>query len=226
MPTTVSAALILALAILPGLLGDKVFEALVGTHWREKDFRTVLRLLAFSAAGVTIYALIAQWMGLPPPVHLMPSNYQEAVSDIQALNRVFPPYAGHILGGTLSGLLAAWGNISMARYFPRSAYPAAWDDFVRTYAADRWVIVGLKNEESFAGRLINADITVPTGERDLVLAEPCRFSPKDKNYFALNYQYLFIPADSLYSIAGIAQEHDERLLNVGDSLFKESPEND
>ncbi len=55
MPTTPAEILIIALVILPGLLGDRVYKLLVGIDWREKEWRGILRLIAFSVAGAALY---------------------------------------------------------------------------------------------------------------------------------------------------------------------------
>ena len=222
MPTTAAAALIVVLAVLPGLLGEKVFNVLVGSDWRQKEWRSVLRLIGFSAAGATVYAVAATAFSWPSLIHLVPKTYDDIQSGTVEINSIFLPYAGHVAGGLVAGLAAASGVLLLGKVSPRSPFPSAWDDFVRTYSAERWVIVGLKNGDVYAGRIANADMSAPANERDLVLAEPCLFNLKTGHYVALNYQYMFIAAESLYSIAGIYdQTKDSRLVRVGDSLFEE-----
>jgi len=88
------------------------------------------------------------------------------------------------------------------------------------------VVVGLSNEEVFAGRIANADLSVPAGERDLILAEPCSYDPDTGEYRALNYQVMFLPAPSIYSIAGVFDAgRDKRIVAVGDPLFEKENTN-
>ncbi|MGD2115255.1 MAG: DUF6338 family protein [Acidobacteriota bacterium] len=201
MPTTATAVLILLIAVLPGLMGNRIYEVLVGVHWREKDWRTLVRLLGFSVVGVTLYALFANRLGLQPPIHLFPQTY-EGMSP-RGLMRAFAPHAGHLAGGVVAGLIGSFGARSLGRIASSSAFPSAWDDFARTYAPHHWVTVSLSNGSVYAGKLKNADVAVAADERDLVLEEPCEFDEETGEYRAINYQYLFIASPTVYSIAAI-----------------------
>ena len=63
MPTTITALLIITIAVFPGLIGDRVYQFIVGVDWREKEFRTILRLIGFSVIGVVIYSIAHSIIG-------------------------------------------------------------------------------------------------------------------------------------------------------------------
>lgn len=227
MPTSAASVLVVVLAILPGLIGDYVYRQLIGWDWREREWRSVIRLIAFSVGGATLYALTASLFSWIPLLHLLPQTFQTLQERPDELNTIFLPYAGHVVGGSVAGLLAAWGVTVLSRFSPRSPFPSAWDDFVRNYSAQRWVIVGLDSGEVYAGRIATADFSVPAGDRDLVLAEPCLFDADVKAYRGLNYQYLFLKAQSIYSIAGVHDKlRDERIVGVGETLFEQEPQDE
>jgi hypothetical protein len=222
MPTTVTALVIVLVAVFPGLVGDLVYRSLVGVDWREKDWQTVLRLLGFSIVGLVIYAIPAGLFGWPPPVYVSPDTYQTIKPPIGNLNYIFIPYAGHLCGGFLAGLLGAWGTRLLALFSSRSAYPAAWDDFVRTYSPSHWVVVGLTNGGAYAGKLKTVDCAVSASDRDMVLEEPCQYDVASGHYIALNYQYMFISASSLFSLAVVYDPNldNHRTIPVGERLFE------
>jgi hypothetical protein len=195
-------ALVLLLAIFPGVLGGRIYHLLVGVDWREKEWQSALRLLGFSIFGATLYSVFASWVHLLPPTHLFPATYITVAADPRLIARlVFLPYTGHLIGGTLAGLGAALATRALARFSSGSAHPCAWDDFIRRYAPGHWVTVGLTNGEAYAGKLLYADVGVASGERDLVLGEPAVYEPGSGNYIATSHQHLFITAANLSSIA-------------------------
>lgn len=53
LPNSVSALLIAAFAILPGVPGERIYTMIVGWDWREDKWWRTLRLLAFSLAGLS-----------------------------------------------------------------------------------------------------------------------------------------------------------------------------
>ena len=221
MPTSVSGLLIALIALFPGLIGNRVYQTLVGVDWREKEWRSLMRLLGFSVVGLAIYAIPAGAFGWPAPVHVFPVTYQNVTPATKNLNYIFIPYAGHLVGGFLAGLLGAWGTMLFARVSSSSAYPGSWDDFARKRAPGHWVIVGLTNGNAYAGKLANVDFAVSAADRDLVLEEPCQLDPATNRYMALNYQYMFISASSLFSIAAVYNSKiDGRTVPVGESLFE------
>jgi Family of unknown function (DUF6338) len=222
MPDSVTAVLIALIAVFPGLMGNSVYRSLLGVDWREKEWHSVLRLLGFSVIGIVLYSICAFQFGFLPPAHLFPETYESLQPNQEDLRSVVFPYIGHLAGGIVAGVLGAWGTKLLARVASGSAYPSAWDDFARTYAPRHWVIVSLSSGDVYAGKLKNVDVAVAAGDRDLVLEEPCIFDETVGNYRATNYQYLFIPAAELFSIAAVYDvKLDKRILTVGELLFPE-----
>lgn len=220
MPADLSALLIAIIAIFPGSIGNKIFGNLVGTDWKEKEYQSILRLLGFSVVGVMIYSLVGNIFGWQPPTHLFPSTYGNLTPN--TFNKtIVIPYIGHLICGSIAGIFGVLGAKSLAYFSGSSAHPGAWDDFIRKYVPNHWVVISLKNGEIYAGIVKHAAISAAQKERDIVVEEPCRFDTKTSNYVAVNYQQMFIPAEILYSIAVIPNIEDKRILPVGKNLFAE-----
>ena len=220
MPTSIAAALVLAFAMLPGFIGSRVYQSFVGFDWRERQWRAVMRLCGFSVAGAALYTLFASGLDLAPPVHLFPSTFRSLTPESPVLVQLSSAYVGHVLGSVIAGWLAIGSAKVLAKFSSTSLYPAAWDDFVRTYAPKHWVVVGLTNGLVYAGKLKNSDVAVAMEDRDLVLEEPCAHDAKNDEYRALSYQYLFVPAATWYSIAVISDPEDVRTVPFGELLFE------
>ncbi|MGE3275078.1 MAG: DUF6338 family protein [Vicinamibacterales bacterium] len=219
MPTTVAAALVLVFAMFPGFVGNRVYEYFVGLDWREREWRTVLRLIGFSVTGAMLYALSAAAAGVQPPVHLFPATFQELTPDSPLLQALATGYIGHLLASAVAGGLAVGSASLLAKLSSASPYASAWDDFARSYTPKHWVVVGLTNGEVYAGKLKNSDVAVAMEDRDLVLEEPCLYNPDKAQYVAVSYQYLFVPAATWFSIAVVADPKDKRTVAVGEPLF-------
>lgn len=221
MPTTITAVIIILVCVFPGVLGDRVYRTLVGIDWREKQFGTSLRLIGFSIIGAVIYSLIAELLTLPPPLHLFPSEWEALAADHKRLGSILFPYSGHLVGGIIAGIIAAYGIKFIAKLSRASEFPCAWDAFARRYAPKHWVIVGLSNGDVYAGILKNADVSVAAADRDLVLEEPCLYDKESSNYQATSYQHLFIAANTIFSIATVHDPKlEKRMVSVGKNLFK------
>lgn len=219
MPTTAAAALVLVFAMFPGFVGNRVYESFLGLDWREREWRTVLRLVGLSVTGAMLYALSASLGGLQQPVHLFPTTFQELRPDSPMLAALASGYIGHLVGSAIAGGVAVGFSSMLARLSSASPYPSAWDDFARTYTPKHWVVVGLTNGQVYAGKLKNSDVAVAMEDRDLVLQEPCLYNPDKNQYVAVSYQYLFVPAATWFSIAIISEPKDERTVPVGEPLF-------
>lgn len=219
MPTTVAAALVLVFAMFPGFVGNRVYESFVGLDWREREWRTVMRLVGLSVTGAVMYTMFASAMGLQPPVHLFPSTFQNLAPESATLFDVSAAYVGHLIASAVAGGLAIGSATLLARLSSVSMYPSAWDDFARSYAPKHWVVVGLINGQVYAGKLKNSDVAVAMEDRDLVLEEPCIYDVATKQYVAVAYQYLFIPAATWFSVAVVQDSSDERTVPVGEPLF-------
>ena len=158
---------------------------------------------------------------LPLPLHLIPNSYESISVNPENLTNILYPYIGHLVGGFFAGVLAAVGMLSLSKISSITAYPAAWDNFIRKQVPEHWVIVGLKNGDVYAGRISNADLSVSKDERDIVLEEPCLYEEDTGNYSSLNYQYMFIPSENVYSIAVVHDSTlDKRIVAVGEKLFR------
>lgn len=222
MPTTISALIIIIVAIFPGLLGNIAYRMIIGVDWRAKEFQVIIRLIGFSIIGAVLYSIAADMVSfLPPPLHLMPGSYESLTENPENLNKIIYPYIGHLAGGFIAGVLAALGMHLVAKFSPATAYPSAWDGFIREQVPEHWVIIGLKSGDVYAGKIKSVDLSVSKGERDVVLEEPCLYEQKTGNYRALGHQYMFIPSENLYSLAVIHNPMiDERVVTIGTYLFK------
>lgn len=221
MPDSIASVLIIVIAIFPGLIGDRIYRSLVGVDWREKEWQGVLRLLGFSVVGITIYALIARIIGLPAPVHIFPATYTTITPETYDISKIFIPYSGHLCGGALAGVLGAWGAKFLAKISSSSAFPSAWDTFIRKYVPNHWVVLGLENGEIYAGKLKIADVASTSEERDLVLEEPALYDFDSRKYISTPYQYMFIKSKALYSITAVHDPRiDNRVVPIGNTLFQ------
>jgi hypothetical protein len=177
--------------------------------------------------GAVFYSIFADWASfLPLPLHLIPSSYIALSDTPENLLKIIYPYIGHLIGGSIAGVSAALASLLLAKIFSTTAYPAAWDNFIRKQVSKHWVIIGLKNGDVYAGKIKTADLSVSSDERDLILEEPCIYYKKNchtANYRALNYQYIFIPSENLYSVAVVYDPNIDknRIIAVGENLFSE-----
>lgn len=221
MPVDLTALLIALVAIFPGIIGNKIYKAIVGIYWQEQDYQSIMRLLGFSVMGIILYSITSSYFMLLPPTHIFPSVYKNIAPN--NINTLFIyPYIGHLTGGAISGLMGAWVAKGLAYFSSSSAYPSAWDDFIRKHVPNHWVVVSLTSGEVYAGKLISANLSVSQKERDIILEEPCEYDYKNNNYTASNYQHIFIPASLLHSIAVVHESSiDSRMIPIGDKLFDE-----
>jgi len=220
MPDTVASVLIIVIAVFPGLIGDRIYRSLVGVDWREKEWQGILRLIGFSVVGLTIYALIAEGLDWSPPLHILPTVYTNLSPDNMKFSQIFLPYGGHLVGGSFAGLLGAAGAKILAKFSYRSVYPSAWDEFIRSHVPNHWVVLGFESGEVYAGKLKVADVSSSSDERDLVLEEPALYDPEAGTYTSTSYQYLFIKAKTVYSIAAVHEPTDNRIVPIGQVIFQ------
>jgi hypothetical protein len=214
-----AAALLIALAILPGVAGEKAYRLLVGVDWREDKWQRTLRLLAFSVIGLATYAAIATGTRLPPPSYVLPSELarpNDAAIGLYAL-----AYLGHVAGAALVGIAAALTSRGIARLVSRTAYSSAWDHFVNACVRQHWVTVGLQNGDVYLGFIDIADVSVAAGERDVILREPALYDATTSRYRALEYQSMFLPGTLICSIGVISDTKlDKRMTTPGEVLFE------
>jgi small nuclear ribonucleoprotein (snRNP)-like protein len=220
-PTTFAGALVLALLVLPGSLGDFLYRSVVGSSWREKDFRAVLRLLAFSVLGLAAYSIIAAQASWPAPEYVAPQTFAdgEFVTKLPALSAA---YIGHILCSTTIGGLAAFGRAVVSSVLASSSHADAWQHFVDKSVPRHWVIVQLRSGETVAGLLDHADKFVEPQYRDIVLEQPCYLHSGD--YQVSSHQHLFILGSEVVSVATVWDGAEPRLVRPGERLFEDQPE--
>jgi Family of unknown function (DUF6338) len=165
-----------------------------------------------------LYSL-ATLLGAPSPTYIFPSLF--ASISPATLPIVAVAYLGHCVAGAVVGLLAAaCVNIS-SKLAGASGYPCAWDHFVRKCVPNHMVAVTLQNGDVYVGFLKTCDAAVEQKERDLVLSEPAVYIEEQRDYLALSYQQLFIPASLMYSIAVIYDpDRDARIVQTGQSPFR------
>lgn len=230
MTDTLVGLAIVVFAVVPGLLGEKLFRMLVGEDWRRagEQGRRYVRVVATSAFGFAGYALLAATVGaLPEPAYIDPGTFRTGWLNPTRLRPLAVSYLGHVLFAALVGLVAGYVVERSSRLATRSPYPDTWDRFFRNLAPKRWVLVSLQSGETFLGFIERADVGVPHSERDLVLAEPAQ-RQEDGTYLVPPYQYLFVPGELPAAVAVYANEEDvaKRATSPFTYLFKHSSPSD
>lgn len=214
--------LVFILAILPGLPGNQVFCTLIGEDRKDDIWKKLIRFLFFSVFGLIIYSIAAKIFNFPlPTVFVSPLTTKEpSIITNDCYIKMTIAYIGHFIGSLLTGLIAAVIIRLLCRWSPISAYPEAWDSFIRTYTANHWVVITLTNGISYCGIIQESNISVSQNERDIILKEPAIFDEKSKNYITLNYQYLFFKAELIDSIGVIYDPKiDSRITTIGQLIF-------
>lgn len=225
MSLTLAGLLVLVFAVLPGVPGEKLYQVSVGSDWREDPWQRILRLLVFSLFGLVLYAVIAPYLGAPPPTYLSPTALEKAASDPVRLNFLFVALLGHFGGAAVAGLLSGLCVRAIAHFTSATAFVCAWDHFVHACVKGHWVVVGLTNGEAYSGYVDVADVSVSAEQRDLILREPAQFDSGKSEYIASKYQSLFIPGNLVASIAVIHDPmQDKRIIPVGELVFPKENE--
>src|SRR3954447_11002757 len=106
LPNSVSALLIAAFAILPGVPGERIYTMIVGWDWREDKWWRTLRLLAFSLAGLSAYAIIALLVSAPLPAYVSPHAME--VLHPEQIGPLAIAFLGHVAGAAICGLAAGY----------------------------------------------------------------------------------------------------------------------
>ncbi len=222
MPTTITAVLIIVFAVIPGVPGEALYKIILGADWREEQWPRVVRIIWIGLFGLVAYIIIANAIGTPAPLYIFPSNFSADQFTANLLPTMALAYVGHTVCAALVASITALSIRTITKHASVTTYPDTWDDFVRRYVREHWIIVHLENGESFAGMLEKADISVQQSERDIVLTEPALYSKESGNYISLPYQYLFLPAALVSSIAVYYDEtKDSRITRVNEKLFEE-----
>ncbi|HEV8613714.1 MAG TPA: DUF6338 family protein [Gemmatimonadales bacterium] len=205
--------LVLIVALLPGAAADEVFKRITGRNWREPVYRTTLRWLGLSLAGLALYVAAARELGMPPPIYVLPKSYAAPGLAAEALPTLLIPFTGHVFSAVVSAILISAVLWILARAWPEQPY-GAWDVFVAKHVPSHWVVVGLEDGSAYQGKVRYAEKAVAAADRDLILEEPARFSPETGTYILTGHQHLFLPAKGVYSIATVYDPSidEERIL--------------
>nr|MBA2712746.1 hypothetical protein [Rubrobacteraceae bacterium] len=102
---TVGGLLVLVVALLPGAAGDLFYRRISGINWRQPLYRTALRWLALSIAGLTIYAILTRDLEPPPAIYVLPSSYESSALKASALPALLVPWFGHVLAAVFAAIL-------------------------------------------------------------------------------------------------------------------------
>lgn len=222
MPTSVVGFLILIVAVLPGVPGDKIYRLLVGADWREEQWQRVVRLLGFSVVGLALYSVGGSLVGAPPPTYLSPDRVVEAFEQPAQIRPLFIALLGHFVGSGVAGLGGAVLARGIVRWTSLTLFTSAWDHFVYQWVPKHWVVVRLDSGETYGGMLALADTSVREEERDLVLEEPAEFDEEKSEYISMNYQHLFLPGRLISSVAAVHDpDIDTRVTIIGKPIFKD-----
>jgi hypothetical protein len=225
-PDTLTAVLIIVLGILPGLPGDKVYRAMAGVSWREKDTQHGIRLLSFSAAGLAVYASVAAPFGWPMPSYIVPNTYSAETFSASVIPTLGGAYLGHVAGATLAGLTAAGLRLGLAKVLTSGVHNDAWDQFVNKSTPKHWVLIHLTSGEIYSGILDHADVAVEPEYRDIILSEPAIYEDDQARYVSTSHQHLFIPGSAIASMATVYDPtcDQDRVVQPGAVLFGTQPD--
>jgi len=222
MPTSVAGILVALFAVAPGVPGDRLYLAVVGTDWREQQWKALVRVLIFSLLGLAVYSLVALYLNGPAPLHVFPGTFAATSLTLQQMADLAVGLLGHFVAATIVALVAGLGVRRLNTAFPLMSYPDTWDRFVRNLMPRHWVVVRLKSGEALAGMVEHVDVYVKHEERDLVLEEPALFSETEETYISMRYQHLFLPGSMIDSVATVYDEDiDKRITQVERSLFED-----
>ena len=218
---TVAGLLVMLVAVLPGLLGDRAYRALAGVSWREKEFQQLLRLLAFSAFGLAGYTFLASRRLWPLPEYVVPSTYANGAFQVQALPSLAIAYIGHWVGAAIVGTIAGVVVVGLRRLGTGLGERDAWDHFIHSAVPRHWVVIRTESGESYAGFIERADVSVEPNFRDIILKEPYIWNDGTKTYQPTYQQALFLQGTKVASVAVIHDPvQDSRIVQIGEVPFK------
>lgn len=220
MVDTISALLILIFAVIPGILGNGIYELIIGSNWKEELFSKTVRIVGFSFFGLIFYILIGvQYFNLPVPIYIFPETYTAAQITNSQLIQAAQAWFMNFVVATLIAVIYAFSIKIVFRRFNITHLPDTWDKLVRSKVAEHWVVVNLKGGGSYLGMLESANISVDAKDRDILLLEPARYEPKINNYVAINVQYLFIAGSFISSVGTVPTSTDDRITQIGELIF-------
>lgn len=224
---SLTAFLIIFLAVLPGVPGAGLYHKFIGLNRHEEIWQRILRILLFSVSGLAFYIIIADWLNLPIPDYIFPSFYNNNEFSQSILLYITKAYIGHFFGSILISIIAIIVLRLLFRWRLIATEPEMWNLFIRNYADKHWAIVSLVGGKTYIGQ-IESNISVEKNERDIILTEPGIYDETKKAYIALNYQNLFIPADKVNMVSIVRELSDKRITKPGQIILlneEESNEN-
>lgn len=220
---SIGAMLVLVLALLPGVPGDRLMGSVVGRSWLEKDWQYVIRVLSYSTLGLIGYALLASWRDWPPPIHVLPATFGGTGLSPADLPRVGYGYLGHLVVSTLVGAASGLVQLGVKAWMPNVfvRHRDAWDEFVRFCAPGRWVVATLRDGRVYVGMLEQADTSRGPQHRDLLIQEPALWEEDVGNYRATGELYLYVGGEQITSLSAITDpDRDARVTESGKLIFE------
>lgn len=227
MPTTIVALIIIIFAVLPGFPAYKIYKLLNGTDWRLSDWEKIINIILFSLLGLMLYIVFSTLLNLTMPIYVLPETFTTGNFDVSVLPRIAFALLGHFFFSVLSSLLTYLIIRITSKHTRFSGSPSAWDYFISNNVPDHWVIIRIKNGESFAGIIDYTDTSVGQNERDIILREPARFDKDQNNYLSLTYHSMFISAAMIDSI-GVVEDSSgtSRVSTMNNYLFPNEDKNE
>lgn len=219
MPTTISSILIMIFAILPGWPAYLLYKKINGVKWGEPEWIKFVNIVGLSLFGLILYNLFFPIANFPPPLYVFPTTFTPESFTLSMLPNISIALITHCVFSVLAATAIIFLVKGLSRWSRTSVYPSVWDEFIRSKVKEHWVVVTLNNNEAYAGYIYDADCSVSTKERDIILNEPAKFDEVEQNYYSLPYQNLFLQSDSICSIATIYQDGDIRKTDVSKFLF-------
>jgi len=217
-PSTIGALIIIAICVLPGVPGEKVYGLLIGGDWREEAWSRVLRMIGFSVLGLMLYITATGIFRLPFPPYLLPRMVPNLTPQVIYASTI--ALFGHFAGATVAGAGSALVMRLLGHIASRSAYGSAWEHFIRDSIDGHWVVIGLQNGDAYAGYIRVVDSKLNSPDRDVLLLEPARFDEVQQRYRATEYQALFLAGATISSIATVHDPGtDARLTQPGEDIF-------
>lgn len=216
----------IGVGIVPGIPGELLYRLIAGATWREDAWSRVFRIVGFSLGGLVLAILTFRLAGVGVVAKLSGAIAEESLSESVVLG-MSALLAAQTIISTVVGLGSGYAVRGLCHVFQVTPYADGWDEYVRRFVANHWVIVRLLDGSSFAGILSRADITVPPENRDIILSEPAIFDEEKGNYVSVEHQHLFLPGASIASVAVVHDPaRDTRISPVGTSLFCKEPTNE
>lgn len=224
MPTTLTALIAIVTGIVPGVLGESIYQAVAGSDWRESEWERAVRIITISVAGLLVTLAVMAVFHIPETLRVPVVNSTIPVADLMPWVLI---YIAHFVASSIVGAVAAWTSRKIRFVGRIGAYPDTWDVFVRDLVPRHWVVVTLKDGTSYAGMLEKADMSVREEERDIVLTEPARYDAARDQYITTQYQYLHLTGALVASVAVYYDPRvDSRVTEVETPLFRSSDEQD